>query len=815
MPEIDLTTQRTDPIVERYVTTDQPVAIILESVPEPRSMIVQALLYIHECLDGKRLARQAIDLAQAVPLKGWDPELLVLFLASWAELSCRIGRPTAAESLLHQAKSLITGQTHPEIRAAATLVESVLADTTGNKARAETILKQAIDMLAPHSARRKYYVWEHCLFLALQGRGIEAQGELKELSWQGNDRYNVSRMLIVQFTDAVETARVHEASQFMSELRTSVHNPIDLARIPYKSYQDLLALMHTPAGTKLIPLPELEQRRMKWVSVVHALLRKDTEEALRVARIEANRLMGSIFTSGFDSFTLVRAELAAGNGESATRLVRMRQGRGNSHYLDDFFIARAEFLSGNVRSAAQHFAECLTATEAHNAGGRLDFEMRLACELTEADIVKLTRKAESRLRRIEKKAEEKAEQVPEPDVAAGEKASSAIEESELEEAQRLGVNIIRGKSTAVENIRLEVSRFADLDAPVLITGETGTGKEMVARALHLVSKRRNRPFTIINCGSITETLLESELFGHERGAFTGAEKANKGLFEATGTGTILLDEIGDVSPRLQASLLRVLETGEIRAVGSTETRHISCRIIAATNANLAVLARQDQFRMDLLYRLQRLGIHVPPLRERREDVMPLARYFLDAGRRIGVHAKLSQDLRDTINAYGWPGNIRELKNVIERMRLMHSDKLQYGLDDLDLKFQAADTIKSSPGPADPVDEILEPEASDSGIPPKQLARPQSQPVSGAPLADHQIEQVLNRGSSQLRRLDRLRSVFQLHQKLTRKEITEILAISPNTATKYLKLLCNEGFIRCVEPTQSSRSRYFELVNADA
>jgi len=806
MKDPALQSTRTDPIVDRYVTTDQPVSIILETVPEPRSMLLQALLYIHECLDGKRLARQAIDLAQAVPLKGWDPELLILFLSAWAELSCRIGRPTAAESLLHQAKSFISGQTHPEVRAAAILVESILADTTGNKKRSESLLKEVIKTVAAHSPRRKNYIWELCLFLGLQGRGIESQAELKELSWQGNDRYNISRMMIVQFTNAVETGRAHEASQCMSELRTSVHNPMDLSRIPYKAYQDLLALMHTPPGTELMPLPDLDQRRMKWVAGVHALLRKNSDEALKLARIEANRLMGSIFTSGFDSFSLVRAELAAGNGESALRLVRMRQGRGNAHYLDDFFIARAELLSGNARKATQHFADSLMSIEGHKAEGRLDFELRLACELTESDILKLTRKAESKLRRSERsghtKEDEPAETAPESSVP------TAMQESEVEEFKRLGVDIIRGKSKSVDDIRREVTRFADLDAPVLITGETGTGKELVARALHLMSKRRRHPFTVINCGSITETLLESELFGHERGAFTGAERTNRGLFEATGSGTILLDEIGDVSPRLQSTLLRVLETGEIRAVGSTEIRRISCRIVAATNVNLTEIADQDKFRMDLFYRLQRLGVHVPPLRERREDVMPLARYFLDVGRRIGAHAKLSSDLRDTINAYDWPGNVRELRNVIERMRLMHSDKLHYGLEDLDLKFQPAGRTQVS---AIPIESVASPSAEIENTPPKQLAKPQAPVVNGAPLADHQIEQVLSRGSSQLRRMDRLRKVFQLHEKLTRKEVTEILAISPNTATKYLKNLCDDGFIRCVEPTQSSRSRYFVIV----
>ncbi|MDA1044364.1 MAG: sigma 54-interacting transcriptional regulator, partial [Verrucomicrobia bacterium] len=342
-----------------------------------------------------------------------------------------------------------------------------------------------------------------------------------------------------------------------------------------------------------------------------------------------------------------------------------------------------------------------------------------------------------------------------------------------------------------------------------------------------------------NCSAITESLLESELFGHEKGAFTGAEKANRGLFEATGKGTILLDEIGDISPRLQATLLRVLEAGEIRAVGSTETRKIDCRILAATNVNLEQAAQEGIFRTDLIYRLQRLCIHLPPLRERRDDILVLARHFLDTGRRIGVHAVLADAVRKALRGYDWPGNIRELHNVIERMRLMHSDKLSYDITDLDLRFQSVEQAKrdAAEQQSQDVERKERPKARPArdAIPARlrlgdNATRREEPTVDTSPAAtgndlaqnspvpsttDLDVERILDTGTSSMRRLVKLRATFAKHQRLTRKEVIQILDVSPNTATKYLQDLTDEGSIKVVSPNGSTRSRYFEYIGEAA
>lgn len=796
---IDNAQNRSNPIVERYITTDLGLRTIIQNTPEPRSPAAQSLLYIEECLKGKRLAKAAIRAAQAVPINGSDPELLVLMLSSWAELSCRIGRPSEAEALMRRAKVLISDITHPEIRARSALVESILADTTGNKARREQILREILKFLSAHSPRRKFYLWELAVFLAQQGRGVESQNEYRELSWQTNERFSMNRVLMAKFINAVETGDIQEAVHIMPQLHATPHLLSHLPGIHYNGYQALVNLMHHRIEKKQSPLPELQWSPdiPAWVKVVHHLLSRQTKEALRLARLEANRMLGSIFAAGFDSFNLIRAELASGKWEGARRLLKMRQGRGNRHYMDDFFFARAELLSGNHKMAAQYFAEVLKSVEYYHANGRLNFELRLACELSHGDIVQLTQSAEKIIHR----SGHISKATLQPPVCG---IREPVPEETISEMAH-GVDQIVGRSAAISEIRRAITRFADTSTPILITGETGTGKELVAYALHAASKKKDQPFIPVNCGSITETLLESELFGHERGAFTGAEKTTKGLFEEAGTGTILLDEIGDISMHLQGALLRVFETGEIRAVGSGKTRKINCRIIAATNADLNKLANEGRFRKDLFFRLQRLGIHIPPLRERREDISVLFRHFLDVDRRIGDHAKVSEELMATICSYDWPGNVRELKNVIERMRLMHSDKLSYELGDLDIKFQSVTQgSKERSSHATPEKRLL------TGEPDEETLAVNAGSEREESVPDSEVHQILRRSKSPIRRHDRLLEIFSEHHKLTRTEVIEILGVSANTATKYLKALCEEGHIERIQPSASTRSHYFVM-----
>ena len=225
-----------------------------------------------------------------------------------------------------------------------------------------------------------------------------------------------------------------------------------------------------------------------------------------------------------------------------------------------------------------------------------------------------------------------------------------------------------GDSPALREVQELVARAAPTDVTVLVTGESGTGKELVARALHAGSRRARRAFLALNCAALPAELAEAELFGHVKGAFTGAGRDREGLFEAADGGTLFLDEVGDLAPAAQAKLLRVLETREVTRVGDTRAQAVDVRVIAATNRPLAALERDGRFRADLRYRLEVLTIALPPLRNRREDVLPLAVHFLARAAELQSRRALalSEPARAALLAHDWPGNVRELRNAMER-----------------------------------------------------------------------------------------------------------------------------------------------------
>jgi DNA-binding NtrC family response regulator len=261
------------------------------------------------------------------------------------------------------------------------------------------------------------------------------------------------------------------------------------------------------------------------------------------------------------------------------------------------------------------------------------------------------------------------------------KAENRRLHSQLRERYRFE-NIV-GQSQALQRVLELVEKVADTDATVLIRGESGTGKELIARSIHFNSGRADRMFVTVNCGAIPEELLESELFGHVRGAFTNAISHREGRFSVANGGTIFLDEIGDMSPNLQVKLLRVLQDRTFEPVGSSKTLAVNVRVVAATHQDLELAIRERRFREDLFYRLNVIPIEVPPLRERREDIPLLVQHFLDVanqekGKRIdGIQLEALQQICD----YPWPGNVRELENLIERLVILKGEG-EIGPDDL-------------------------------------------------------------------------------------------------------------------------------------
>ncbi|MFQ3622472.1 MAG: nitrogen regulation protein NR(I) [Acetobacteraceae bacterium] len=267
----------------------------------------------------------------------------------------------------------------------------------------------------------------------------------------------------------------------------------------------------------------------------------------------------------------------------------------------------------------------------------------------------------------------------------------APEAAEAEEEEKLP---LVGRSAAMQDIYRTVARVTTTDLTVMITGESGTGKELIARALHDYGPRRGAPFVAVNMAAIPRELIESELFGHERGAFTGALARNQGRFEQANGGTLFLDEIGDMPPEAQTRLLRVLQEGEFTTVGGRTPVRVNVRIVAATHRDLRLLIRQGLFREDLFYRLNVVPIRLPPLRERTEDIPLLARHFLVSARAKGLPAKtLTAEALERLKAYAWPGNVRELENLMRRLSAL------YPQETIGEEVIAAELADAEPPPA--------------------------------------------------------------------------------------------------------------------
>ena len=265
--------------------------------------------------------------------------------------------------------------------------------------------------------------------------------------------------------------------------------------------------------------------------------------------------------------------------------------------------------------------------------------------------------------------------------------------------ERYGLPGLIAQSPAMQTVLDLVERVAPTDATVLIQGESGTGKEVIAKAVHHASPRAARPFVAVNCGAVPETLLESELFGYVRGAFTGAGGGKLGLFEEAGGGTLFLDEIAEMPATLQVKLLRALQSGEVRRLGATQAATIDVRVLAATNGDLATRISQGSFRVDLFYRLNVIQVTLPPLRDRREDIPALAEHFLArAAAKLGRTLRLSPAALERVLRYPWPGNVRELENAIERAAILSRSET---VEPDDLPPHVSAGLQLGPSPALP------------------------------------------------------------------------------------------------------------------
>ncbi len=763
MPARKSSRAKRHPVVEVFAGSDRLLIDVLRDMPEPREPLVATMLTMAEAAYRLRPRDEALRLAEAAGTAGADPDLLILFYWTWAQIQPE--RHYTAQSLLYdRAEGLITGSTPPELKALVKQGRIGILYHTGRKDEALELRRELLSMVPRTSGSYAAFFRDCALMLAYAGYGAEVEEEVRGLAARSPGmRDRCALFFLVHY---IETGRLQEADTAPE------------AVIGGEFYRKV----STHADETRMVLDALLGRRRDdykpWALALVELLAGRGEKALALAREQAKDQADFLYGYFLDAFNMIRAELATGQAAAARRLIRLRREMGNTHYLDDFFLARADLIEGRDDDAGRRFAAAYRACERYRALPRLELEMRMACEMSPAAAMRLTREALGA--GAARTAASAAPAPPEPPAPSRTPDPPTSAGPDARGAERL-----LGSSPAMRELRRLVAQVAASDVPVLVTGETGSGKDVVARAIHEAGPRAELPFIAVNCAAITGTLLESELFGYERGAFSGAEKAHQGIFETAGRGTVFLDEIGDVSPQMQAALLRVLETGEIRPVGSARQRRVECRVVAATNAPLEKLVEEERFRKDLFFRLRRLEVQVPPLREHAGDVPALAAHFLARGRAAGEVPVMTRELCELLAAYPWPGNIRELLNEIERMRLMNSDCLAYGREHASPAILAGVRAAAGAGPGT------------RSAPPAQSA-----PTAGA-------ERELLRGRSPMRHVEELRRLFERHGKLTRAEVAATLGVAVNTATKYLQRLVAEGTVRRVEPTASPRTHYFE------
>ena len=513
-----------------------------------------------------------------------------------------------------------------------------------------------------------------------------------------------------------------------------------------------------------------------YVNSLYYLKSGDIEKAKLNFQLLQKEEKISIIDFPFEEYLPLHIELSQKNiGKSKLMLHEVIQKRGQ-HYMDDLFLARIQLLEIDMTGAFESFNRLLLNVKQYGAMPRLLFELQFAKELKTTDLLLLMNGTQ------EDQELPALELSPIPAISP--------------RKDNKGIHLLIGESVALYQVKQLVKKFAILKEPVLITGETGTGKELISRAIHDEGSHPHEPFLAINCGALTESLLQSELFGYVAGAFTGAQKERQGIFEAAGKGTVFLDEFGEISPQMQVSMLRVLASNEIRMIGGTKNRQIECKIVIATNINLHQAVNDKKFREDLYFRLARFDINIPPLRERSEDIPQLIEYFLNRDNdQIGKVQRISKELQQALANYRWPGNIRELKNEIERLKILHVDKKVLSLEDFDFTR---------------LHEMQIPKANNENVQSVNLVKVPKSKNEEIVLDHERILKIVQRGSKSENRQKILKELFQTYKKLTRIQIVEIMAINPGSISKELQVLCKINFIKKITPTKSVKSHYFIL-----
>lgn len=739
-------------------------ALVLFTKNYPQHELASVTLLVYNTIINPQYFEESIIEINKLDYSTFDIEdqLIFLELLFWLYSSV-VGRQNNATSIISILKSIISDDLPIEFQILPTSLDGILKSNEGDQNSLTVAYEHGLEILKGKSNRYKKILWDYLIHLC---------------NINSFDKIEKNLHLLKEEYDRTPIPRRYDYVLLLNDFAKSKWTTIE-ATIQHINEDNNLKRFYKPSLDAKLKLSQImitydenilnKNEPYDWSLYSYLYLaRKNPSEALKWARKYAEKHINFKSFSSFDSYCLLRSELANENANAAEFFLENKHKIGNESILDDFFKFRIHRIKGNFGLAQDYFNSFLHHVKKYDLYERFDTELLLSPELSIKDLRSFMKNFNAD--KLTQNAEMRSQTSP----------RSIVKNKGDEDLEIMSFMI--GKHSSILEVKALIKKLSSVDLSVLITGETGTGKDLVAKALWQAGPFKNKKFIPINCGAISDHLLQSELFGHKKGAFTGAVQDHKGVFEEAQGGIVFLDEIGEISPKMQVSLLRILETGEYRAIGGTETKNLKCKIVFATNRSLADLVEKGLFRQDLQFRLERLIINLPPLRDRSMDIPLLVDHFLNRQNPNLPPISMEPAALEHLSILPWEGNIRELRNEMERMRLFHSDKKVIGISDLSDKYK----ILKKPI----IKKVLDPKSKENIMDDKALNL-----------------------KSKFRKLDELKCLFENYQKLSRTETAKLLKVSLNTAANYLNSLEEEGFIVRITPTNSVKTHYFEVINS--
>ncbi|HYF50105.1 MAG TPA: sigma 54-interacting transcriptional regulator [Planctomycetota bacterium] len=766
------------PIVDAFIEGDysQVQKLANEAKPgDPYFTYYRAVAGGVELINTGLGAQQAYEyLRESLDPPPSDPELFYTLLRFSVDVMLRLGKVSEAQRSLRLLKEIDDPFIRRDLKLGAVEVnESAIYYFLGNFEKAQALLDEAMKLgIVPGTVTWFRLKVNRAVIATQNGNYTQAERDLADLAQHPLDNRFAISLRLVKARLCMQTGRFEDALALFRDVSNAPGYSHSRVR-PFLIRTLLLAGRTEEAQTLLDQETALNTKTMSEMEyfslrALQALVSQDlaaTREHARKALAVAGQ--SNPFSLQSPLLLLAEAELISRKPDVARQILSTIE-ESEARRPTMMYWVRLYLLENNFARASQLFKTLVD----FNNPELIQEGLRFASEVKPAELTRLWASASKTAQRT-------------PERAAPKKQPGGAEEV-----------FFVGSSPAIVEVKARIRKFASVDASVLITGETGTGKEVVARLLHQQSARASKPFVAVNCAAISDTLMESELFGHVKGAFTGAIHDHEGLFVAAGDGTLFLDEIEAMSSHMQAVLLRVLEEKEVRPLGSVKARKVNARVIVASNVALEKEIQARNFRSDLFYRLARLQVQLVPLRERLEDIPELVEYFLERIYGGARDVTVSRDLLRALMQHTWPGNVRELKNAVELITLLAGD-LKVLTPDLfvpNLQFDAAQSQPKAPAAMSTVQHAV-------------LEKPQPE-SAGKNVGTAQSQVPVPHGRYARERLAHLRQLFREQKKLTRAEVARLVGCAVETAQRDLEILESEGVIRRVCDTPSRRTSHF-------